>query len=46
MGKLEISSRKLEIPRESFQQRWVPQKRKTSGTQQKHRRLRRDGKNT
>ena len=45
MGKLEISTRKLEIPREHFMERWVQQRTEMARTYHKQKRLRRGGKN-
>ena len=44
--RLEISSRKLEILKEHFMQRWAKQRTEVAGTYQKKKRLRRGGKNT
>ena len=44
--KLEISSKKLEIPREHFMQRWAQKRTEMVWTQQKQQILRRVGKNT
>ena len=46
MERLEISSRKLEIPRENFVQRWAQNKTEMVWTEHKQRILRRGGKNT
>ena len=46
MKRLESSSRKLEIPRERFMQRWARQRTEMVGTQQKQKILRRGSKNT
>ena len=46
MERLEISSRKLEIPREHFMQRWAQKRTEMVWTQQKLKILRRGGKNT
>ena len=43
---LEISSRKLEIPKEHFMQRWAQQRTEMVRTYQKQKLLRRGGKNT
>ena len=45
MERLEISSRKLEIPREHFMQRWAQKRTEMVWTQQKLKILRRGGKN-
>ena len=45
MERLETSSRKLEIPREHFMQRWVQYRIKMLGTKQKQKILSRGGKN-
>ena len=44
--RLEISSRKLEIPREHFMQRWAQKRTEVVWTQQKQKILRRGSKNT
>ena len=43
---IEMSARKLEIPREHFMQRWAQQKTKMARAQKKQQRLRKGGKNT
>ena len=44
--RLEISSRKLEIPREHFMQRWAQQRTEMAWTERKQMILREGGKNT
>ena len=44
--KLEISSRKLEISREHFMQRWAQKRTETAWTKRKQMMLREGGKNT